>query len=370
MDLWMIGNKLILLFYVIVMTYFVDVDTPELILVTLIYIVINVAIPIFRRARSKPFLSVGSAVFVLVIAHTIHPLFLLLLPINLFELEMLFARSAGYPLLALILGVVPMLLLQPTHMPIYILTTVLSYMLLYGILRCQQKLALLEESQEQFRQDVHRLTRTLNENIEYIRQSEYTFKLEERNHLSQRIHDEVGHAMAGALIQMEAARMLLERDRDKASELLGNAISISKEGLERIRLTLKEMKPKPEELGIHRLRLFADEISAQHGITATLTHSGEMDVLQPIHWKIIQENAKEAVTNTLKYGHATTLALDVRVFHQMIRFVIADNGKGAEKIVKGLGIVGMEERTASVGGTVLVDGAQGFRITTLLPIHE
>ncbi|WP_236687231.1 histidine kinase [Geobacillus sp. ZGt-1] len=56
--------------------------------------------------------------------------------------------------------------------------------------------------------------------------------MEERNRLSQRIHDQIGHSLAGALIQMEAAKRLMDGDRDKAKQLLENAIHISKEGME------------------------------------------------------------------------------------------------------------------------------------------
>jgi signal transduction histidine kinase len=49
---------------------------------------------------------------------------------------------------------------------------------------------------------------------------------------------------------------------------------------------------------------------------------------------------------------------------------VADNGKGAGKVKKGLGILGMEERAASAGGTVIVDGSRGFSVITLLPIRQ
>ena len=62
----------------------------------------------------------------------------------------------------------------------------------------------LESQNDKMRKDMQRLTKSLHENKEYIRQSEYTFKLEERNRLSQEIHDKIGHSMTGALIQMEA----------------------------------------------------------------------------------------------------------------------------------------------------------------------
>ena len=67
------------------------------------------------------------------------------------------------------------------------------------------------------RKKLQKLTKNINENTEYIRQSEYTFKLEERNRISQEIHDKIGHSMTGALFQMEAAKRLMETDPTKSN---------------------------------------------------------------------------------------------------------------------------------------------------------
>ena len=61
--------------------------------------------------------------------------------------------------------------------------------------------------------------------------------------------------------------------------------------------------------------------------------------------------------------------MKVTVLNTFIKAVVSDNGKGAAKVVKGLGIVGMEERTAAVSGTVIVDGTNGFSVTTLIPFR-
>lgn len=368
MDLWIIGNKTGLLFYVILSASILSpASSPWLILADLIYLCVNIAIPILRKhIRLQQLLSVCSAGLVVLFAYRLDPLFVLLLPVNLYELVLLWE---GRRRIALALSLIPLAFIPREELPVYILSTSLSFLLYAGLRLHTERLKRLDEERESLRTEMQRLSQSLSMNKEYIRQSEYTIKLEERNRLSQRIHDEVGHAMAGALIQMEASRRLLAADPNKASELLGNAISISKEGLERIRLTLKDMKPRSEELGIHRLRLYADELSAKHGMKATVTHEGDLDLITPIQWKIMHENAMEAITNSLKYGNATAIELEIRVLNRMIRSSVADNGAGSPKIVKGLGIVGMEERAASAGGTVIVDGSKGFRVTTLLPIR-
>ncbi|WP_127533176.1 histidine kinase [Paenibacillus kobensis] len=369
MEFWIIGNKAILLFYVIFVSYsVVRGASPWEMLAYLSYLCVNMAIPILRKHRRLQLLGViASAVLVTLLAFRMNTIFILLLPVNLYEMVLL---SGGRNRLALLLGIVPLFLIPSDETPVYPLATSLSLLLYYGMRVHTEKLEKLSEEKETLRLDLQRLRQSLIMNEEYIRQSEHTIKLEERNRLSQQIHDEVGHAMAGALIQMEASRRLFVANPDKASELLGNAIAISKEGLERIRLTLKDMKPRSEELGIHRLRLFADELSANHAVNATVTHTGDLNLITPLQWKIIHENTTEAVTNSLKYGEATVIEFEIRVLNRMIQSVVADNGQGADKIVKGLGIVGMEERAASAGGTVIVDGAKGFRVATLLPFQK
>ena len=120
----------------------------------------------------------------------------------------------------------------------YGLIVAFSFLVLTIADRYISRVVKLESQNDKMRKDMQRLTKSLHENKEYIRQSEYTFKLEERNRLSQEIHDKIGHSMTGALIQMEAKR-LMEIDKEKSAELLQNAIHISKDGIESIRITLK-----------------------------------------------------------------------------------------------------------------------------------
>ncbi len=203
-----------------------------------------------------------------------------------------------------------------------------------------------------------------------MRQAEHAYKLEERNRLSQEIHDQIGHSMSGALIQMEAAKRLMENDPPKSAELLQNAIHISKEGIERIRLVLKNMKPLTEQLGLRRMKRLTEQFSAMQPFRIFLTYEGNLDMIAPIHWKIFEENMMESLTNTMKYARSSVVTVHIQVLNTMIKCRISDNGKGKRQVIKGMGIIGMEERAAIVGGTVIVDGSNGFSVTTLLPYEK
>lgn len=362
---WIIGLKAILLLYVIGQSYASGHGiTPWYILAVLLYLSVNVSVYIFKNRNIQPYLMLLAVLVVAASSLYIHPLLFMLLPVNLYELLSLYVRRSWMILIPLLVPafIVPQWLVMP-----YVYTSVLSYIYLTMLRTFVNRAASYQEQNEQMHRELDRLTQRLSENNEYIRQFEYMFKLEERNRLSQEIHDKIGHSMTGALIQMEAAKRLMTSNPDKSAELLQNAISISKEGIESIRLVLKNVKPPTEQLGINRMRLFLEEFSAQHSIKTVLTHEGNIDVITPLQWKIIQDNTQEALTNTMKYANATAVSLHIEVLGTMIKAKVSDNGKGMQKVIKGLGIIGMEERAAVVNGTVIVDGSSGFSVTTLIP---
>lgn len=64
--------------------------------------------------------------------------------------------------------------------------------------------------------------------------------------------------------------------------------------------------------------------------------------------------------------------MELAVYHKFVRLEIKDNGIGTKDFQASLGLTGMEERTAQLGGTLLVVGHPHFTVTTLIPLstHE
>ncbi|MBV7504180.1 sensor histidine kinase [Bacillus sp. sid0103] len=366
MEIWIIFMKMVLLVYIAIQCAQANASQISwVVLAFLVYFCTNITLYLFKNKTIKRILHVLSIGISTVAYYYVNPLFCLLLPLSIMELASGFIEKK---ITILLLSLLPILYLNESVQPEYGLVAFFSYLIfsitsIYG-----EKLVKNEAQIDSMRKQLQKLTKHINENTEYIRQSEYTFKLEERNRISQEIHDKIGHSMTGALFQMEAAKRLMETNQQKANELLQNAINISKEGIENIRLTLKNMKPPTEQVGIHRLKLLIDDFNAKQQIKTVLTHEGNLDIIEPIHWKIIHENVTEALTNAMKYSHATQVSVDLKVLNKVIRAEVKDNGAGTEMIKKGLGILGMEERTASVNGKMIVDSTLGFSVTTLLPL--
>ncbi|PEZ07062.1 histidine kinase [Bacillus sp. AFS018417] len=367
MEFWIIISKLIVFLYIVFSYAHSNVtNLPWIVFTLLLYLCVNVTIYILKKDTAKKVVILASIVITIVSYGQVHPLLFLFLPLNLYEFTFYYIYEKWLMFFIMLL---PVLFVEEDIRMTYGLIAVFSFVIFTMARLYTEKLVKFETQNDIMRKDMQRLTKSLHENKEYIRQSEYTFKLEERNRLSQEIHDKIGHSMTGALIQMEAAKRLMEIDKDKAAELLQNAIHISKDGIESIRITLKNMKPPTEQIGIHRMKLFIDEFASKHNIKIPFVHKGNLDTISPIQWKIIGENVTEALTNTMKYADATVISIDINVLNKMVKVQVKDNGKGATIVKKGLGIIGMEERTASINGKIIVDGTNGFSVTMLLPIQ-
>jgi signal transduction histidine kinase len=368
MEIWLIICKVILLVY-LAFTYihYPVSNISWVVFSVLLYLCMNIAIYIVKGELSKKMILLLSFVQIAVSYYMVQPLFLLLLPLCICELAAFFLNNKICLLVTILL---PLLWIPVTIAYPYGLTALFSFVIYTVLVQFTRRIEYQEHQLDNMRKDLAKLSKNLNENKEFIRQSEYTFKLEERNRLAQVFHDKIGHSMTGALIQMEAAKRLLDIDKANSQELLQNAINISKEGIENIRTTLKSLKPPSEQMGINHLKLFIDEFSAKHSLSIPFLYKGNIERVTPIQWKIIFENVTEAMTNALKYSQATVIILELHVLNTMIKVEVKDNGKGAEKIKKGLGIIGMEERTASINGTIIVDGTDGFTVRMLLPVQK
>ncbi|MEH7120446.1 histidine kinase [Neobacillus vireti] len=367
MELWIIFSKLIIILFL--SFSYVQSETSNLawiVLSILVYISMNITLYLIGSEKVRIGIHLLTMVLIFITFREVNPLFIMLLSNHFYELAWpIFVKKW----LLLVVGLLPIFIV-PQLQASYGLITLFCFVVYFMSSHYSKRLNKYESMLDKMRIDMQRLSKSLHENKGYIRQSEYTYRLEERNRISQQIHDIIGHSMTGALIQMEAAKTLMTIDQIKAVELLQNAINISKEGIEDIRITLQNMKPSTEQMGLQRLKLFIEEFSIQHQLRMPFVYKGNIDLITPIQWKIISENITEALTNSLKYSGATEISIDIQVLNKLVRVEVRDNGKGlgAGKVVKGLGIVGMEERTASIKGTVIVDGTNGFSVTTLLPI--
>jgi signal transduction histidine kinase len=368
MENWLIGTRMAILLYCVMRYVLGGMEKiPLVVLLMLAYICAVMAAKIFKNLLLRRCLLVTSIIVIVVSASIANPLFILLIVVDILELVSGFTEDLR---LFLAFTILPSLLISVKLLPEYIFTDILCLMVLLLGNKLSASLTALKSANEKLKNRNDELSSRLDAGSEYESQVRYLSQLEERNSLAQKIHDKVGHTIAGSIIQLEAAGMIIEKDRNKAAGIIATVTDNLKGGMESIRSTLRNIKPAPEQLGVNRLKLILEEFSMNHAIKITFTYNGSLDVITHLQWKIIMDNTKEALTNALKYSAATNINVKLDVMTKLIKTEVRDNGNGALSFKKGMGLAGMEERTENAGGKLILDGSSGFSVITLLPIGE
>lgn len=193
--------------------------------------------------------------------------------------------------------------------------------------------------------------------------------LEERAQLSQTLHDKLGHNINGSIYQLEAVKVLLEKEPETAKRMVQAVIDELRTGMDEIRAILRKERPKKYKLAILQLEKLCEDCR-QKGVEAKLVTEGNLSEVSEKYLEIILDNAYEAVSNSLKYAKCTKIDIKIHVMNQVVRCSISDNGVGCEEIVDGMGISGMRRRMRDVNGILDFKSEAGFTINMLLPIEQ
>jgi signal transduction histidine kinase len=199
----------------------------------------------------------------------------------------------------------------------------------------------------------------------------------ERARIARELHDVVAHNVSVMVVQADGASYALDEDPEAARKAL---LAISQTG----RTALTEMRrmlgvlrsaddagtyaPQP---GIEQLGDLLEQVRST-GLPVTLTVEGvprEMPTgLALAVYRIVQES----LTNTRKHGGTQVKASVALIYtDDCLVLRIVDNGRGGQAPGDGMGhgLVGMRERAAAFGGT-LVTGPHvsgGYAVEAILP---
>jgi signal transduction histidine kinase len=189
-------------------------------------------------------------------------------------------------------------------------------------------------------------------------------EIRERNRIAHELHDNVGHAIAGVIFQLEAAQRIFTKDQKKTLEIITLCSKKLSETLETTHNTVYNMRADTE-VGIATIQGIID---GYRYCNIEFTHNGDFSAVTTSNLRILSANIKEALTNVSKYSQAKNVEIRIDIGEKYIRLCIKDDGSGCENIHEGLGISGMRERIMAVGGTLSIDGSHGFSIISMLPV--
>ena len=372
MKKWSLLGKLTILAYCITM-YIEKSDLSfyklqMYIIFVLIYVIINTVLSMVKIKTARRILIAVSILFTVVFSFAVYNFLIILVPINLYEMIEEKLNDILLVIILMILSIYAVFIIMPHIAALYAFIALFSFFYYKVVYYSSSKIDRLTRENDNLRSKNYRLTVNIDDAKDFSEQVVYTTKLEERNKISQEMHDKLGHCISASTMQLEAAQIIMDKDEEKAKKMIQNSIENLRDGMNQVRGILRNLKPSSNEIGINKIKFILDKFKSTHGIDMNFVYSGDIDKVDYGIWSIIYDNTREALTNILKYSDATKVIMKIEVLNKMIKVEIRDNGKGSEKIVKGLGITGIEERVESIGGKVIIDGENGFSIITLFKI--
>ncbi|MEU8897422.1 histidine kinase [Nocardia sp. NPDC048505] len=183
----------------------------------------------------------------------------------------------------------------------------------------------------------------------------------ERTRIARELHDVVAHAVSVMIVQADGAKYALRRDPDTAEQALTVISGTGREALRELRRTVALLRTEhaPDQLPQHGTAGLAAMVEMMRGtgLAVDLELTGDVDGLAPEVSLGVHRIVQESLTNTLRHAGASPKAW-VRVLRREDDVAVTVTDSGGTPVLAhpiqggGLGLLGMRERIAVLGGTL------------------
>ncbi|MBF6170571.1 sensor histidine kinase [Nocardia blacklockiae] len=215
----------------------------------------------------------------------------------------------------------------------------------------------------------------------------------ERTRIARELHDVVAHAVSVIIVQADGAKFALRRDPDAAEQALRTIAATGRDALRELRRTVALLRTEhaPEQLPQHGTAGLAKVVGMMRsaGLAVELELTGELDDVAPEVSLGVHRIVQESLTNTFRHAGPDPKAwVRVRRRDSDVLVEVDDLGHAAEAgpptaaastadpVARatlrgsGLGLVGMRERVAVLGGTLEAGrrASGGWRVRATIPL--
>ncbi len=203
---------------------------------------------------------------------------------------------------------------------------------------------------------------------------------DERRNVARELHDQLGQSLSNTLLTVEAAT----KDLPQFTEMHDKVTTEIRDLIDEVRKLAWQVRPSIlDDYGLDRaLARYVEEMSLRAGFPIDYQCLGA-DLASRLPGRIevtLYRIAQEAITNIMRHAEATRASVVLLARDHEASLIVEDNGKGFEpasvekRIGSGqdrhphLGLIGMKERAALVGGDFAVDSQPGKGTTVRIRI--
>ncbi|NMI03875.1 sensor histidine kinase [Paenibacillus sp. SZ31] len=228
----------------------------------------------------------------------------------------------------------------------------------------------LEQVYDELRSKHYELQEARAQLLLFTKQLEGAAQAEERTRISRQLHDDIGHRLIRTKMMSEAALLTLPRDQEKGTEMVRQIRDQLATSMDDMRSTLHKLQPDSYVSNAYALDRLLEEVGRDTGVKTHYEVHGPSHMLYPSIQIVFYKNAKEALTNALRHGNASSITVELVFRDQEVSMSVSNDGKINPHSSKesGIGQEGMRLRTQMVGGALEIQSAFPYTVITRIPI--
>jgi signal transduction histidine kinase len=181
---------------------------------------------------------------------------------------------------------------------------------------------------------------------------------EERRRLERNLHDGAQQQLVALAVKQRLVEGLLERDPQKAKEMLTQLQADTTEALDNLRELARGIYPPVlADQGLAAaLRAQARKSPIPVDVRADGVGRFSLEAEAAVYFCVL-----EAMQNVNKYSKASSVVVRLETADDSLRFTVSDDGQGFDRNTtrSGSGLTNMADRMAALGGSLTIDSAIG-----------
>ncbi|RMF05080.1 MAG: HAMP domain-containing protein [Chloroflexi bacterium] len=205
---------------------------------------------------------------------------------------------------------------------------------------------------------------------------------EERRRIARELHDQYAQALTALSMGIEATERALREDQAPLKSQLDVVKELASHSLDRTYELIFDLRPTTlDDLGLApAIRWYAENRLEPLGVSVHLETEGLRRRLSPQIETACYRVVQEALLNVAKHARNARVNIRLAVQNKHLCGEVADNGPGFDLASmqqfevngRGMGLLGMQERLALLGGQLHIDTApgRGTRVSLEIPLEN
>ena len=186
---------------------------------------------------------------------------------------------------------------------------------------------------------------------------------EERHRIALELHDDTAQRLSALLLMLRiAAGVESEEERQEVLEGVREQLLEAAESIRRIARGLRP--PALSDAGLTAaIRGHLRDIESTMRATVEVELDTVDHLLSPDERLVVYRVVQEALANVIRHAEASVVGISLHRVGEFVSVTVRDDGRGFDPEAvtdgRGMGLLGMQERAQTVGGTVTVESGQG-----------